>query len=68
MPNYLVLRRCDDGRLTDPIVHYDCPDPETAAAQSNPGEPCTLVVGEWEPAEYALRHEPVIEPVEVQAE
>lgn len=53
--------------VADPAVHYDCPDPATAAAQSNPGEPCTLVVGEWRPAEYTLRHEPVIEPVEAQA-
>lgn len=67
MPTYLTLRTCD-GQLTDPTVHYDCPDAATAAAQSDPGEPCTLLVGEWAPAEYQVRHEPVIEPVEMPGE
>jgi len=61
MPTFLVLRQCDDGKLTDPLIHYDCPDAATAARQSSTGEPCTLIVGEWEPTEYEVRHEPVVE-------
>lgn len=63
MSDYIVLRKDDEGNLTDPQVHLDAPDAATAVKQSNPGRDCELVVSVWAPEDWRVRSEPTVERV-----